>query len=93
MSKSFVTRNQDFLSVEEFSLASSLSASTIRRRIKEGTLPVWQPGGPGTRVLLAASLLTQASEIPRQVASSPASESRPASSRRLPGPRLPWKRR
>lgn len=93
MSESLVTRNQDYLSVTEFSAASTLSESTIRRRIKDGTFPVWQPGGPGTRVLLSASLLATATEVPAKAACSPMGETRPASSSHLPGPRLRWKKR
>ncbi|WP_437222680.1 hypothetical protein SH661x_002893 [Planctomicrobium sp. SH661] len=93
MSKFNVTRSQDYLSVTEFSVASTLSESTIRRRIKDGTFQVWQPGGPGTRVLLSASLLEQAAEVSPKPARSPVQVSKPASSPHLPGPRLRWKKR
>lgn len=87
------TSCQDYLSVSEFSAASTLSESTIRRRIKDGTFPVWQSGGPGTRVLLSTSLLATATEVPPKSACSPMRETKPASSSHLPGPRLRWKKR
>jgi hypothetical protein len=93
MSESLVTRNQDYLSVTEFSAASTLSESTIRRRIKDGTFPFWQPGGPGTRVLLSASLLEKANGSPLKPDNSPAQQIKPAPPPHLPGPRLRWKKR
>jgi len=93
MSRVPETSCQGYLSVTEFSAASGLSDSTIRRRIKDGTFQVWQPGGPGTRVLLLVSLLRQAAESSLNPAGSPVQESKPAASSHLPGPRLRWKKR
>ena len=37
-----------YMSIRDFALAYDLSTITIRRRIKDGTLPAVQMGGPGT---------------------------------------------
>ncbi|WP_437192470.1 hypothetical protein [Planctomicrobium sp. SH527] len=93
MSRVSETSCQNYLSVTEFSAASTLSESTIRRRIKDGTFPVWQPGGPGTRVMLSASLLKSVVEIPLPPPASPVRSSPPGRSAHLPGRRLGWKKR
>jgi hypothetical protein len=46
-----------YVSPREFSHFSGLSLSTIRRRIRDGSLPVSQPGGSRTRVLIRRDAL------------------------------------
>ena len=46
-----------YLTLEEASKLTSLSASTLRRRIRRKQIRVWQPGGPGTRLLIPRSEL------------------------------------
>lgn len=46
-----------FYSVPEFCAVTGLSAATVRRRIRDGSLPKWQPGGANTRVLIPAGAL------------------------------------
>ena len=41
-----------FIGIKEFSLVMTLSESTIRRRVKDGTYPAIQPGGKRHRILL-----------------------------------------
>lgn len=53
-----------YISIQEFSRLSSLSDKTIRRRVKAGDIPAWQPGGPGTRILIPISCLSLSSELP-----------------------------
>ncbi|MCA9094196.1 MAG: hypothetical protein KDA68_11955 [Planctomycetaceae bacterium] len=55
MADSRISTVRRFYSVEEFSRQSGLSPATIRRRIKDGQLPSYQPGGPRTKVLIPAS--------------------------------------
>lgn len=46
-----------FLSPEEFAAYTGLGLATVRRRIKAGHLPTYQPGGKGSRVLIPADAL------------------------------------
>ena len=46
-----------FLKVKEFAQRSGLSDKTIRRRIAQRQLPIVQPGGPGTTILIPADAL------------------------------------
>ncbi len=46
-----------FLSVTEFAALTGLSEATIRRRIHDGSIRVFQPGGRKTRVLIPADAL------------------------------------
>ena len=50
------------MDIEEFKFYSKISKSTIRRRIKDGSLKVWQPGGKGTRVMIYAENLLKSRE-------------------------------
>ena len=45
------------MDAKEFQIHSKLSKSTIQRRIQDGSLKVWQPGGKGTRILIYADNL------------------------------------
>jgi len=45
------------MDAKEFQVHSKLSKSTIQRRIQDGSLKVWQPGGKGTRILIYADNL------------------------------------
>ena len=47
----------EYLTFEEFVCRCPLSASTIRRRIKDGSIPHVQPGGKGHRMLIPENVL------------------------------------
>ncbi len=88
------TDTVDSLPVNEFARWSSLSISTIRRRIRDGSLPAWQPGGPGTRLLIPVTCLPSfqvaATIVPQQ---KPAVNHRtPKATKRLPGSGARWRR-
>lgn len=55
--KGIVITNIELMGIKEFQAYSKLSKSTIQRRIQDGTLKAWQPGGKGTRILLYADNL------------------------------------
>lgn len=84
----------DALTIQEFARRSSQSESTVRRRIKDGSLKAWQPGGPGTRLLIpvtclpSAQVVTAPVSLPIQSISSPTSKA----PQRLSGPTPRWKR-
>ncbi|HWL10823.1 MAG TPA: excisionase family DNA-binding protein [Planctomicrobium sp.] len=57
----------NYLSVEEFAARVGFSVPTVRRRIQDGSIRVWQPGGPGTRLSIPLSeteRLLQESALP-----------------------------
>lgn len=67
------TDSETYLTLQEFSERTGLSLATVRRRIKDGSLPVWQPGGHRTAIRIPESVL-----LPLQrntAATSPQSES------------------
>lgn len=43
---------KEFLSPAEFATRSGLSESTVRRRVRDGTLPHRQPGGKRSRIVI-----------------------------------------
>lgn len=49
--------DKQLLTAAEFAAKSHLSLSTVRRRVAEGNLPTYQPGGKGTAVRIPASAL------------------------------------
>ena len=42
---------RQFLSLSEFSKVTGLSPATIRRRVRDGSIQAYQPGGPGKKLL------------------------------------------
>jgi excisionase family DNA binding protein len=79
-----------YLTIQQFSQKTSLSDKTVRRRIDAGQIPYWQPGGPGTRILIPVSCLSAVSQ-PDEVPSVP--QDCHASSDKhqpLPGPKPRW---
>ncbi|MFP4105889.1 MAG: helix-turn-helix domain-containing protein [Phycisphaerae bacterium] len=46
-----------YMSPEEFAAHSGLSQATVRRRIRDGSLPHVQPGGKGCRILIPVNAL------------------------------------
>ncbi len=83
---------RDGFTVAEFAGRSSLSASTIRRRIADGTLPIWQPAGPGTRVIIPATCLPSAVSVATPLPECPVPGLPSAVKPRIPGPMPRWKR-
>ena len=50
----------EMLTIDEFARRTGLSRATVRRRIADGSLRAFQPGGHRTAVRLAASQITSA---------------------------------
>lgn len=88
-----------YLSPQEFCRLTGWSASTVRRRLKDGSLPAIQPGGRRALWLIDVEAF-QAGHGPAQVAELQAApsnskstvdqEADATSSARLPGPRPGW---
>jgi excisionase family DNA binding protein len=85
-----MTTPPHYLSVEEFVAATGLSESTVRRRIKDGSLPVCQPGGRKSRLLIPRDALARPVE-PRAAAAPPPPTRPPGPDPpSLAGPRPGW---
>ena len=54
--------SRQFLTLKEFLEYCHLSESTVRRRVREGSLPVVQIGGKGKKLLFPADALTRADD-------------------------------
>lgn len=72
-----------YLTPTEFAKMAALSVSTLWRRIKDGTIPSYQPAGKGTRRLIPVDAI----ELPVPIHSSAAApdsavDTSPQSSRR-----------
>lgn len=52
-----------FLTPTEFANKSRLSIATVRRRLKDGSLVSFQPGGSGTAIRIPASELKRLSQL------------------------------
>lgn len=78
-----------FLTLKEFSQTTGLSQSTIRRRVKDGSIKVIQLGGKRCRILFPIQALEQASQpdLSKSKSLEPTPKSRPKS-----GPKPGWLR-
>lgn len=94
MSASSQDASRQFYTIKAFAALTLLSIKTIRRRIEDGKLEIWQPGGPGTRILLLASNLPshQLSHIPKPHPVRVPSSLGKVQRKPLPGRKLGWKR-
>ena len=53
------SRNQQTLTLKQLQVATGLSISTLRRRVKDGSIPVIQPGGRGKKLLFPVAVLDE----------------------------------
>ena len=63
--------SRTYLTLHEFASATGLSESTVRRRVRDGSLRFVQPGGPGTRILFRVDALERSPD-PRSAFDRPA---------------------
>jgi len=77
----------EFFTIRQFSQIAHLSEATIRRRIRDGSLPFVQPGGKRTKILIPADafcrLATRKICAPEEVA-------RDESQKQIPGRKPVW---
>jgi excisionase family DNA binding protein len=92
-----VSSAKRFLSPKEFAESSGLSESTVRRRIKDGTIDSEQPAGFGTRICIPVDALQRShSDDDLDGASDDSGESEDTGedtpqTDRISGPRPKWK--
>jgi hypothetical protein len=83
-----------YLTREQLSERSGLSASTIHRYKRDGKIPFFQPGGGGAKVLYPPSAIECALSQSRQELLVAQDQSNTAGNgvtlKRLPGPRPRW---
>lgn len=82
---------KEFLSLQEACHYLGLSESTVRRHIKSGRLLAAQPGGPGTRLLIPRSTLTNMS-LSRVATSTVPAGPTSQNPQRARGPKPRWQR-
>lgn len=94
-----MSTEKKYLSLDELSAVSGLSASTLRRRVRDGTLPVIQPGGRRTRLLFRIDVLEKIGQSGQQPSDLSGSNDRLEAISdpmqepvypKLPGPRPRW---
>lgn len=79
-----------YLTYEELSQQTGISVSTLRRRVSDGTIPFFQPGGPRTRIVFPLDAVERLIQ-PASLLSPPKPESIQPKQHRL-GPRPKWQR-
>lgn len=47
-----MSSNPDFLSMKQLAQIGGVSDRTVKRWKKKGLIPIFQPGGPGTAVMI-----------------------------------------
>lgn len=82
--------NPTYLNIDQFQSLTGLSKSTIHRLKDAGTIPVYQPGGKGSRLLFPADALERSARLYGQAA--PASLARRTRQAELSGPQPQWMR-
>jgi hypothetical protein len=69
-------------------------ASTLRRRLADGSIPKHQPGGPGTKIGIPRSALLQRSKpinfVPTQ--NTDTSKADPETENKISGPKPKWRK-
>jgi len=88
---------KQFFTLSEFvnALGGAISESTVRRRIKDQTIPYVQPGGKSTKILIPASVLTKYQHPEHQGSTGMAPSTKPEKppgTSNLHGPAPKWKR-
>ncbi|WP_437191160.1 hypothetical protein [Planctomicrobium sp. SH527] len=87
----FPESHVDCISVKDFAARVGFSTPTVRRRIKDGSIRICQPGGPGTRLSIPLTELTRLFEQPSDAAT--ATKTGPSSHKPIAGPAPKWKQR
>ena len=77
-----------YLTIEELSLASTLSVSTLRRLFQKGLIVGYQPGGPRHRILFPRDAIEYVARATAPSLPTPAPDVKSATPTR--GPRPKW---
>lgn len=90
--------SQKYLTYEDLHAVTGISLSTLRRRVKAGQIPYFQPGGSRTRVafppdVVERLLKSQGLDLNQCPPVTKTTESPPPLKLRPPGPRPKWQQR
>jgi excisionase family DNA binding protein len=88
----FSLTTQPCLSYAELSKRTGISVPTLRRRVDEGKLPFFQPGGPRTRIVFPADVVEQLTHVQPTLAEPPPEPSTPSTTPESPTPATPKRR-
>ncbi|WP_417390480.1 hypothetical protein [Gimesia sp.] len=84
------SKSSILLSIHELNAVVSLSITTIRRRIREGTIPAIQPGGKGTKLLIPVEWLQKWSALSQASPEQTTSTTNAKQRKTISGPRPRW---
>lgn len=80
----------EILTFKEFLALWVGSEKTLRRRLDDGSIPKYQPGGPGTLIGIPRSALSSShSALPQQ---NQQQETNPNNMVQIPGPKPSWRK-
>jgi excisionase family DNA binding protein len=87
-SESAERKMRAYLTYEELSQQTGISVSTLRRRVEEGAILFFQPGGPRTRIVFPLDVVER---LINQKSAPPEASTEPCSSGpKRSGPPLKW---
>jgi excisionase family DNA binding protein len=78
--------------IKEFAKRNGMSAPTVRRRLREGNLPYFQPGGPRHRILIPHDALARSQPEYPALRHQQQPNQKSDAGTRLPGPQPAWMR-
>lgn len=81
-----------FLTVQAFARRTGLSVKSVWRRIRDGSVPVYQPGGRGTSVRIPGYALEVGGLGQSRAERTDAQRREAPNPKRRPGPQAKWRR-
>jgi len=86
-----------YMTIEEAEAITGMSEATVRRRVGDGSFASFQPGGPGTKILILRDSLfghdaSQDLIVPSPAAKSHQHQTPPPSAEQPSRPRAKWAR-
>ena len=82
----------EYLTFSEFLDLWVGSEKTLRRRLKDGSIPKYQPGGPGTLIAIPRSALSISSSPKPQTNNQQTTTSTNTNEAQNPGPKPEWRK-
>ena len=84
---------EEYLTFSQFLAQWVGSAKTLRRRLKDGSIPYYQPGGPGTLIAIPRSALGTPTSPPPERGNQQTTTSTNTTEAQIPGPKPRWRKR
>lgn len=83
----------EYLTFSEFLALWVGSEKTLRRRLEDGSIPKYQPGGPGTLIAIPRSALSIPASPKPKLNKQQTLTSRQTNEAQIPGPNPKWSRK